>query len=220
MDSKWIVVARRAGVTPGEVSAVFWRCSITPASRRIGVVLPDLAEIYGPAHPGGMNRFVSILSAMRAKGVITDDDLLAAWEKRQPNREDSSAERVRRHRERKSAESVTWIDRAVVTQRNAPVTQCNAPEKIREDQDREPVLICPSGVAGADRKVPALTRRAPLAPQFLCNSEKSRMHYAPRAPTGRRSARLVHRLFRRFGRRRISRVSARWQSWSAARLAG
>ena len=151
MDSKWIVVARRAGVTPGEVSAVFWAL-LDYASQQAdrGSVAGFDAEIYAAWAGWDESTVVSILSAMRAKGVITDDDLLAAWEKRQPNREDSSAERVRRHRERKSAESVTLIESAVVTQCNAPVTQCNAPEKIREDQDRGTGIDLSSGVAGAD----------------------------------------------------------------------
>lgn len=78
---------------------------------------------------------LNVLDAMRAKGVITDGDTLAAWDKRQPKREDDSAERVRRHRD-KQRQSVTDN---TVTQCNADVTHGNAPdtEKIQNRVDAE-----------------------------------------------------------------------------------
>ena len=95
---------------------------------------------------------LSVLDAMRAKGVISDGDTLAAWDKRQPKREDDSSERVRRHRDRQR-QSVTDDS---VTQCNAGVTHGNAPdtEKIQNrvdtEQSREETTKTTTTAAGAD----------------------------------------------------------------------
>jgi hypothetical protein len=65
-----------------------------------------------------------ILSAMESKGLIKDSEIYN-WEKRQPKREDSSTERVRRFRERKKA--LNNID---------DETQCNA-KKRQETLDTD-----------------------------------------------------------------------------------
>jgi hypothetical protein len=86
----------------------------------------------------------AVLDAMRSKGIITPDDRLAAWDKRQPKKEDPTAtERQQRKRERDREvtrdNSVTNDD---VTQGNATVTPRHAmsrdvtTDKIREDHIR------------------------------------------------------------------------------------
>jgi hypothetical protein len=151
-DNKWLLIAKRAGVTPMMVSAVFWAL-LDYASQREerGSVAGFDAETYAMWAGCDETDVIAIVNAMRAKGVITDGETLAAWEKRQPRREDDSSERVRRHRD-KQRQSVTDDN---VTQCNDTVTQCNAPDKSRLDQIRletdgdtetETELLAPSGV--------------------------------------------------------------------------
>jgi hypothetical protein len=75
----------------------------------------------------------AILTALRKKGLLSDDEV-TNWKKRQPKREDSSAERTRAYRERlKEKEAVTQCD--------AGVTQCDARrEEKREDNINTPTL--------------------------------------------------------------------------------
>jgi hypothetical protein len=109
-DPKWLSVARRA-VT---------HCDARDASVRIADVvavwcmLLDFASQCAPrgsvrgfdaesaADFLGLSESVvrAILQALDEKGILSGDRI-TNWEKRQPKREDSSAERMRRHRERK-----------------------------------------------------------------------------------------------------------------------
>jgi hypothetical protein len=117
------------------VSAVFWAL-LDYASQQDerGSVAGFDVETYATWAGCDESDVLNILSAMRAKGVITDGDTLAAWDKRQPKREDDSAERVRRHRENRR-NSVTDND---VTQCNDSVTHGNAPDTdIDIDPDTE-----------------------------------------------------------------------------------
>lgn len=154
MDAKWIVIAKRAGVQPAIVSAIFWAL-LDYASQQDerGSVAGFDVETY--ATWAGMYEadVLNVLDAMRAKGVITDGDTLAAWDKRQPKREDDSRTRVQRYRDRKK-EAQSNDDDDSVTQCNADVTQRNAPDKIREEQSREEI---PTNV-GMAQATPAAPR--------------------------------------------------------------
>ena len=151
-DNKWLLIAKRAGVTPMMVSAVFWALlDYASQQEERGSVAGFDAETYAMWAGCDETEVIAIVNAMRAKGVITDGETLAAWEKRQPRREDDSSERVRRHRD-KQRQSVTDDN---VTQCNDTVTQCNAPDKIRSDQIRletdgdsetDTELLAPNGV--------------------------------------------------------------------------
>ncbi len=151
-DNKWLLIAKRAGVTPMMVSAVFWALlDYASQQEERGSVAGFDAETYAMWAGCDETEVIAIVNAMRAKGVITDGETLAAWEKRQPRREDDSSERVRRHRD-KQRQSVTDDN---VTQCNDTVTHCNAPDKIRSDQIRletdgdtetDTELLAPSGV--------------------------------------------------------------------------
>lgn len=133
-DNKWLVIARRAGVQPVIVSATFWALlDYASQQNERGSVAGFDVETYALWAGVDEADVLGVLDAMRAKGVITDGDTLAAWDKRQPKREDSSAERVRRHRD-KQRQSVTDDS---VTHGNADVTQGNAPDKIQNRVDTE-----------------------------------------------------------------------------------
>jgi hypothetical protein len=97
----------------------------------------------------------AILAAMRDKGLITDDNRLASWEKHQPKREDDSGNRVKAFREREREKAAPQAQQtAPQAQQTAPqaeqaalhdgcnamkrtVTQRNATEKNREDTETE-----------------------------------------------------------------------------------
>lgn len=135
-DPKWLLIARKANVAPGMVSAVAWAL-FDYASQHAdrGSIAGFDAETYAVYSGWSETDIENVLQALRAKGLITPDDRLANWEKRQPKREDDhSTERVQRHRERKRVDE---------TQRNAAErdeTQRNAAErqiKNREDEDTD-----------------------------------------------------------------------------------
>ena len=75
------------------VSATFWAL-LDYASQQTerGSVAGFDVETYALWAGVDESDVLSVLDAMRAKGVITDGDTLAAWDKRQPKREDDSAE--------------------------------------------------------------------------------------------------------------------------------
>ena len=164
-DNKWLLIAKRANVIPMMVSAVFWELlDYASQQEERGSVAGFDAETYAMWAGCEESDVIAILNAMRAKGVITDGETLAAWEKRQPRREDDSIERVRRHRDRQR-QSVTDD---TVTHCNDTVTQCNAPDKSRLDQIRSETdgdsetdteLLAPVGVVPMAQVsiLPALT---------------------------------------------------------------
>lgn len=127
-DIKWMAVAKRAGVAPGMVVSVAWalmdRASQADNRGSIeGYDAEELAIFYGYE----TEQVEAVVAAMEARGVIVGGRF-AAWERRQPKREDDSAERVKRHRERqKEASNAVKRD----------VTHRNAPEKNREEQSKK-----------------------------------------------------------------------------------
>lgn len=85
-----------------------------------------------------------IFGAFLAKGMIVDG-VIANWEKRQPKREDSSAERTRAYRERKAKESSATTGDASVTQSD---------DKKREEKRREKRE--PNGSVDSDADAPEI----------------------------------------------------------------
>ena len=146
-DNKWLVIAHRShaeGVTPGMVSALAWAL-LDYASQHTdrGSVEGFDVETYVVFTGWHEDQIEAILKAMRGKGIITEDNRLAAWEKRQPKREDpTAAERQARHRDAQRNASVTRDNNVTdeVTQSNAVsrgVTQKNARlDKTRSDETR------------------------------------------------------------------------------------
>lgn len=144
-DPKWLVVARKAQVAPGVVSAVFWAL-MDYASQNTdrGSVEGFDVETYAAFTGWEESEIIAVLAAMTNKGIITPDNRLAAWDKRQPKKEDPTAtERQQRKRERdREVTRDNPVTNAPVTQDNAPVTPRHAmsrdvtTDKIREDHIR------------------------------------------------------------------------------------
>lgn len=128
-DPKWRSIARASRQSIGNVLAVYLHVLVdaSNASER-GRTHPN-AEDIASALDCDEEVVSSILSAMQ--GRVLDGNLVTGWAKRQPAREDGSAERARAWREAKKAESM---------QPNASErtqTQSNArEEKSREDKTR------------------------------------------------------------------------------------
>lgn len=99
-DPKWRVIARKSGATISEVIAVFNFVMVNAsanASER-GRTHNLFAEDIAAALDADEAMIDGILAAMKGK-VICPDGSLLGWQKRQPKREDSSAERAKKWRE-------------------------------------------------------------------------------------------------------------------------
>jgi DnaD/phage-associated family protein len=119
-DHKWAVIAARAGVKVGIVSAVAWALMdhASQANPR-GSVSDFDTEVYAVYSGFDEAEIIAVIKAMTDKGIITEGKL-TNWTKRQPQREDDSRERVRQWREMK---------------RN--VTQSNAKKSPDTDKDTD-----------------------------------------------------------------------------------
>lgn len=133
-DPKFLVVARLSGQNVAAVVAV-WAMLLERASDgvtqcdavRRGLVTGfdcESADVLLGLDSGASD---AILTALRSKGLLSGDEV-TNWKKRQPKREDSSAERTRAYRERLK-------EKQAVTQCDAPVTQCDA----RREENREDI---------------------------------------------------------------------------------
>lgn len=130
-DPKWLGIAKRAGVAPGIAVAIGWALMdrASQASDRGSIAGYDadgLACFFG-CEPENVE---AIVTAMTDKGMIAADRF-TNWERRQPKREDDSAQRVREHRKRKAEAEQHFV------------TQCNAPETDTESEQKE----TPTGVS-------------------------------------------------------------------------
>jgi hypothetical protein len=115
----WVALLERASsVTQGDASVT--RGDVT------GFDCDDHDVLFG-LDDGSCAR---IFEAFAAKGMIVESRI-AKWEERQPKREDSSAERTRAYRERKSKEPS-------VTNGDAPVTQSDDKRRGEERKTKEP----------------------------------------------------------------------------------
>lgn len=144
-DSKWILIAKRAGTTPGIVAGIAWAL-LDYASQQAerGSVRGFDLETYACWAGFDEEMVAGVIQAMREKGIIDGRERLAAWEVRQPEREETSTERVREwrvaQRMKRSATQRNAVQRDE-TECNAlqqSATQCNAPDKDKErDTDKE-----------------------------------------------------------------------------------
>ena len=134
-DPKWLVIAKRSETQPGIVSAVVWAlfdfASQNEDSR--GDVSGFDSETYAAFSGFEEKDIKRIIECLEEKNII-ENGRLVAWDKRQPKREDNSTERVRNHRNKMKRDE----------------TQCNAPEKIREETEQKE-----KDAAGAAPEIPS-----------------------------------------------------------------
>jgi hypothetical protein len=149
-DPKWLVVARRANVAPGVVSAVVWALfdHASHAAER-GTVDNFDFETYAAFSGFSETDVRAVFAALEVKGVVISGRL-AQWEKRQPRREDSSAERTSKFRRQSAAQSVQ-------PEPSAPAQVQTHPSADISDPARAPT---PQGRGAAEPANPQLLNRA------------------------------------------------------------
>jgi hypothetical protein len=152
-DPKWLAIARKAKTSPGFVIAVAWalldRASqARPRGSIDGFDADAMAAFMGCDEA----EVLAIIQAMSDRGVIVDGRF-AAWEARQPDREDGSADRARTWRERKRTQ-------ANASERNRP-TEADTDTEKKEEGDKQAIS--------------ATTARLPATPAPVANDDWSRI---------------------------------------------
>lgn len=131
-DPKWLLIGKKAGVAPGMVSAIVWAL-FDHASQLAdrGNVSGFDVETYAIFSGFSEEDIAAVIRELTAKGII-EGGRLSAWEKRQPKREDGSAERSREYRERNRTQPNA-------NERKRPDATANEhrEDKIREEENRE-----------------------------------------------------------------------------------
>ena len=162
-DPKFLVVARLSGQNVASVVAV-WAMLLERASD--GVTQCDASVTQCDAVKRGFvtgfdcesadvllglqaGAAEAILTALRKKGLLTGDEV-TSWKKRQPKREDSSAERTRAYRERLK-------EKQAVTQCDASVTQCDARREESRIDNITPDI--PNGISAPSGGTPTARRK-------------------------------------------------------------
>lgn len=167
-DNKWLVIGRKAGVSPGVVSAVVWALldHASQVSERGSVADFDV-ETYAAFSGFDEDQIRAVIDALKDKGVIGPDGGFRNWSKRQPKREDNSTERSRAFREKqKQNERETNAEKHDATQCNATQREATL-DKIREDKDKIYSDTNVSGeVAPADETVVQLSAADPRSELF------------------------------------------------------
>ncbi|MGK5049505.1 hypothetical protein ACQ4WP_26955 [Janthinobacterium sp. GB4P2] len=141
-DPKWRTIARASGQKIGDVIATYLHMmtlasNATERGRTQGFKDEDIAT----ALDLDALQVTAIRDAMQ--GRVLDGDHLTGWEKRQPIREDGSAERGKQHREterlKKEVESLkNELTEATSNATERSQTQPNAREdKTREDKEKK-----------------------------------------------------------------------------------
>lgn len=146
-DPKWRTIARKSGQRVGDVIAVFnfvlvnASANASERGRTHNLFADDIATALDLDEAD----VSAILDAMKGK-VLAADGKLLGWEKRQPKREDSSAERAK-----------AWRDERKRTQTNAnerPETDTESEEETEKEKKKDNP---PSGGYEFEGKVIRLT---------------------------------------------------------------
>jgi hypothetical protein len=127
------------------------RGEFTTTPRRVGAALFEPTE-----------RMVAVFAAFAELGMIRDN-LVVAWERRQPTREstEDAAERQRRHRAAKAAKAARAAEAARVPESDLSgeeprhtmshdVTRCHPLEGEEEEEREDPSFLPPVGARGTD----------------------------------------------------------------------
>ena len=158
-DPKWRLIAKRAGCRTADVVAVAWAI-LDHASQQAhrGDVATFDAEVIADFLDMEPDAVMAIVAAMEGRGVICDGRL-AAWETRQPKREDgTAADRKRAQRDREKAQR----DQGVSDVTTEGVTQCHAASRNVTTEERRGEEIREEISADAD--IPAPRKRGAAKP--------------------------------------------------------
>lgn len=137
-DPKWRVIARKSGRSVSEVIAAFTFMMVNASANATerGRTNNLHAEDVAAALDLEEEDVSAIFAAM--EGKVCADGLLLGWEKRQPKREDNSAERAKKWRESKKAEGARTQPNA--TERPETDTETD----ITVDKSTEPAAPAPT----------------------------------------------------------------------------
>jgi hypothetical protein len=167
-DPKWRVIAMRSAQPVGSVVAV-WAWLLERARQADGDLGEIDAEEIAVTYGYDVDAVSAILAALSDKGLISDG-AVKNWRKRQPKREDDSAERVQKFRARKAAKQLAEKSEgndeiAADTQRNADVTRRNAPEAEAEAENLS--LVASRRDQGGDGEKPVIKPKSSKTPPSL-----------------------------------------------------
>ena len=168
-DPKWRLVARRARVpdalpcvTIRDVVTVFVHMLICAGiGKNRGVLDGWDDEVVAVAIDVETEVVAAIREAM--DGLVLDGNRLRSWEKRQPNREDSSTERTRAFRAKRNPL------KRIVTHVKHTVTQRDAPEEKRIDTDKDTEL---SRVRARARPNSTQKNKSPISENETANAQQ------------------------------------------------
>jgi hypothetical protein len=204
-DPKWRVIARKSGRPISEVMAVFmFMMTNAGCSDDRGSLHNWDDEDIGAALDIDGECVTAIREAMQGKTL--EGHKLSGWEKRQPEREDQSKERVRRFRERQAE-----LAKRNVTQCNADVTQCDAPDTDTDtDTDNNLSVIKTAS--------PPKTRRAKIRSQIAEDAQPTASDTSAAEAAGLTSAAFREQWskFRNYHRAKGSLMAdwqAAWRTW-------
>lgn len=129
-DPKWRTIARVSKQSIGNVIAVYVHLMVIASANATerGRTKSLCSEDIASALDIETSDVEAILSAMQ--GRVLENDYLSGWDKRQPEREDGSAERAKAWRESKKRTQANAQERT----ENAESDKANAPDK---DTDKE-----------------------------------------------------------------------------------
>ena len=133
-DPKWRVAANKTGVPLSQViaAAVVWLSDASANTDNRGAIKISVEEVAAviDTNPENVQKIYDCL-----QGAVLDGDRFKSWGRRQPQREDSSTERVRKYRQKNQGNNrANGVD---ITQCNADVTQCNADVTQRNAPDTD-----------------------------------------------------------------------------------
>ena len=134
-DPKWRVIAKRSGRPISEVMAVFMFMMTNAGANATerGVLVNWSDEDIAAALDAEPEHIIAIRESMQGKTL--EGDTLKGWEKRQPKREDNSAERAKEWRER---------NRTQPNAQERPEAEADTEEEKKENA-RERASASPSG---------------------------------------------------------------------------
>ncbi|MGZ8317567.1 MAG: hypothetical protein ACXWVD_00560 [Telluria sp.] len=138
-DPKWRTIARVSGQSIGNVIATYVHMmTLASNAAERGRIEGWRDEDIGTALDIEDHQVAAIRAAMQ--GRVLDGDYLAGWEKRQPVREDGSAERAKAWREQQKAAALAEQQAGAAAAPAAARTRSNAGERARtQDTDKNRV---------------------------------------------------------------------------------